>query len=81
LAGNSTKASNSTSFPLPVLRERGRDSSRQFEEQTTHGLCLNLTANAIITWNTVYMAEVVDAPRAEGLTFSSYLRLLTQAVA
>jgi len=30
-------------------------------------LCLDLTANAIITWNTVYMAEALDAIRVAGL--------------
>jgi TnpA family transposase len=39
----------------------------QFEDQTTQVLCLNLAANAIITWNTVYMAEALDAIRAEAI--------------
>jgi hypothetical protein len=34
---------------------------------TTHVRCLNLAANAIITWNTVYMAETLDAIRDEGV--------------
>ena len=39
----------------------------QFEDQTTQVLCLNLAANAIITWNTVYMAEALGAIRVEGI--------------
>ena len=37
----------------------------QFEDQTTQVLCLNLVADGIITWNTVYMAEALDAIRGE----------------
>ena len=37
------------------------------EDQTTQVLCLNLAANAIITWNTVYMAGALTAIRAEGV--------------
>jgi hypothetical protein len=29
-------------------------------------LCLNLVTNAIIAWNTVYMAEALDTLRADG---------------
>jgi hypothetical protein len=39
----------------------------QFEDQTTQVLCLNLAANAIIAWNTVYMAEALNALSAEGI--------------
>jgi len=38
----------------------------QHEDQTTQVLCLNLAANAIIAWNTVYMAEALDALRSDG---------------
>ena len=38
----------------------------QFEDQT-QVLCVNLAANAIISWNTVYMAESLDAIRDEGV--------------
>src|SRR5438128_11790756 len=38
----------------------------QFEDQTTQVLCLNLAANAIIAWNTVYMAEALDVLRSDG---------------
>ena len=30
--------------------------------------CLNLVTNAVVTWNTVYMAAVIDQLRAEGRT-------------
>ena len=36
----------------------------QHEDQTTQVLCLNLAANAIIAWNTVYMAEALDVLRS-----------------
>jgi hypothetical protein len=29
-------------------------------------LCLNLVTNAVITWNTVYMAQALDALRSNG---------------
>jgi hypothetical protein len=35
--------------------------------EATQVLCPNLAANAIITWNTVYMAEALDAIRDEGV--------------
>jgi TnpA family transposase len=38
----------------------------QHEDQTVQALCLNLTTNAVVTWNTVYMAQALDALRAEG---------------
>ncbi|QDV39490.1 Tn3 transposase DDE domain protein (plasmid) [Tautonia plasticadhaerens] len=30
--------------------------------------CLNLVTNAVVTWNTVYMAAVIDRLRTEGKT-------------
>ena len=38
----------------------------QHEDQTIQALCLNLATNAVITWNTVYMGQALDALRAEG---------------
>ena len=32
--------------------------------------CLNLVTNAVVTWNTVYMAAVIDRLRAEGKTMN-----------
>ena len=40
------------------------------EDQTVQALCLNLATNAVITWNTVYMAEALTALRAEGYPVS-----------
>ena len=40
------------------------------EAQATQASCLTLVVNAVITWNTVYMAHVLDQLRQEGLTFS-----------
>ena len=33
---------------------------------THQALCLNLVTNAVIVWNTVYMAAVVDQLKKEG---------------
>ncbi len=38
----------------------------QHADQAVQALCLNLVTNAVIAWNTVYMAEVLHALRAEG---------------
>jgi TnpA family transposase len=38
----------------------------QHEDQAVQALCLNLVTNAVIAWNTVYMAEALHALRAEG---------------
>jgi hypothetical protein len=38
----------------------------QHDDQATQVLCLNLVTNAIIAWNTAYMAEALDALRADG---------------
>ena len=42
----------------------------QYEDQTVQALCLNLATNAVITWNTVYMAEALTAFRDEGYPIS-----------
>jgi len=42
----------------------------QHDDQTVQALCLNLVTNAVITWNTVYMAEALDALRSDGLPVS-----------
>jgi len=39
----------------------------QHDDQTLQALCLNLVTNAVITWNTVYMAQALAAMRSEGL--------------
>jgi TnpA family transposase len=46
----------------------GRLRKAQEEEQTTQAQALTLVTNAVIVWNTVYMAAVLDELRAEGYT-------------
>ena len=41
---------------------------KQEEELRNQAGCLNLMTNAVVTWNTVYMAAVIDQLRAEGRT-------------
>ncbi|MEO6807522.1 MAG: Tn3 family transposase [Isosphaeraceae bacterium] len=62
-------------FPLAdTLREflffanRGQIRRRQEEEQVHQATCLNLLANAVIAWNTVYMAAANDRLRIDGHT-------------
>ncbi len=40
----------------------------QPEDQANQASCLNLVTNAVIAWNTVYMAAVIERLRAEGKT-------------
>jgi TnpA family transposase len=57
---------------LHALREflffanKGTIRRKQEEEQTNQAGCLNLLTNAVVVWNTVYMAAVIDQLRAEG---------------
>jgi TnpA family transposase len=37
------------------------------EDQAVQALCLNLVTNAVITWNTVYMTQALDALRADDI--------------
>jgi TnpA family transposase len=41
---------------------------KQEEELRNQAGCLNLVTNAVVTWNTVYMAAVTAQLRAEGRT-------------
>lgn len=41
---------------------------KQEEELGNQAGCLNLVTNAAVTWNTVYMAVVIEQLRAEGKT-------------
>lgn len=43
---------------------------RKQEELQNQAGCLNLVTNAVVTWNTVYMAAVIEKLRAEGRTVS-----------
>jgi TnpA family transposase len=44
----------------------GKIRHRYEEDQANQASCLTLVTNAVITWNTVYMAAVLDQLRAEG---------------
>jgi TnpA family transposase len=48
----------------------GHVRKRQPEEQTEQALCLNLLTDAVILWNTVRYAEIIDGLRAEGFPAS-----------
>ena len=45
----------------------GKVRRRQLEEQGDQALCLNLLADAVILWNTVYYQKAVYELRTEGL--------------
>lgn len=44
----------------------GHVRQRHLEDQAMQAHCLNLVTNAVIAWNTVYLAAVLDQLRAEG---------------
>lgn len=45
---------------------RGKIQRKQEEEQVHQSTCLNLLTNAVIAWNTVYMAAAIDRHRIDG---------------
>ncbi len=47
--------------------DRGQIRRRHLDEQTNQASCLALVTNAVIAWNTVYIAAVLEQLRAEGL--------------
>jgi TnpA family transposase len=49
-----------------VFANEGQLRRRQPDEQANQASCLNLVTNAIVTWNTVYMADALDQLRAQG---------------
>jgi Tn3 transposase DDE domain-containing protein len=51
-----------------LYRDCCSDYKKQEEELRNQAGCLNLVINAVVTWNTVYMAAVIDQLRAEGRT-------------
>jgi TnpA family transposase len=51
---------------FPFFANRGKIRRKQEEEQVHQATCLNLLTNAVITWNTVSMAAVIDRLRSEG---------------
>jgi TnpA family transposase len=48
----------------------GKVRRRHQEEQANQASCLNLVVNAIVTWNTVYMNEVISRLRREGIAIA-----------
>ncbi len=46
--------------------KKGKIKRKQDEELLNQALCLNLVTNAVITWNTVYMAAVIEQLKREG---------------
>lgn len=51
-----------------LFANKGVLRKKQEEELMNQAGCLNLVTNAVVTWNTVYMAAVIDRLRAEGKT-------------
>ncbi len=51
-----------------LFANKGTLRKKQEEELMNQASCLNLVTNAVVTWNTVYMAAVIDRLRAEGKT-------------
>jgi TnpA family transposase len=46
--------------------QKGTVRRKQEEEQLHQAGCLNLLTNAVVVWNTVYMAAAIDHLRAQG---------------
>jgi len=51
-----------------LFANKGVLRKKQEGELMNQAGCLNLVTNAVVTWNTVYMAAVIDQLRAEGRT-------------
>jgi TnpA family transposase len=49
-----------------LFANKGTLRKKQEEELRNQAGCLNLVTNAVVTWNTVYMAAVIERLRAEG---------------
>jgi hypothetical protein len=49
-----------------MVANKGQLRRRRPEELTHQALCLNLVTNAVIVWNTVYMAAVIAQLKQEG---------------
>lgn len=54
---------------LFIANERSIRQRRQ-EEQLNQAACLNLVANAVAVWNTVYIQAALDQLKREGYEFS-----------
>lgn len=50
---------------------QGQVRRSQLEDQANQASCLNLVTNAVIAWNTVYMAAVIDRLKAKGQHITS----------
>src|SRR4051794_30948416 len=51
-----------------LFANKGTLRKKREEELRDQAGCLNLVTNAVVTWNTVYMAAVIERLRAEGKT-------------
>ena len=51
-----------------LFDNKGTLRKKQEEELRNQAGCLNLVTNAVVTWNTVYMAAVIERLPAEGKT-------------
>jgi TnpA family transposase len=51
---------------LLFFGDSGTVRRKQEEEQNNQASCLNLLTNAVVAWNTVYMAAVLEQLRSEG---------------
>ena len=49
-----------------MIANKGQLRRKRGEELVNQASCLNLVTNAVILWNTVYMAEVVEQLKREG---------------
>ena len=49
-----------------MVANQGQLRRRRPDELTHQALCLNLVTNAVIVWNTVYMAAVIAQLKQEG---------------
>ena len=55
------------------FHERGEVRDRSFDSQAFRASGLNLVVSAIVHWNTVYFARVVDFLKGKGRTIPSHL--------
>lgn len=51
-----------------LFAHQGKIRHWRYEEQLNQASCLNLVTNAVIIWNTVYIAAIVDQLKREGCT-------------
>jgi hypothetical protein len=64
---SSTAANSATSSPSRCSSPiRGGFRSGDYEEVMNKASCLSLLSNAVLVWNTVHIARIVDQLRAAG---------------